>query len=67
MQYDAFELGIITTDEFTNAEILEVTYPTVKDRLLQDMVEDPSRELPLCIVTGFLGKVWMIGCFDARL
>ena len=67
MQYDAFELGIITADEFTNAEILEVTYPTVKYRLLQDMVEDPSRELPLCIVTGFLGKVWIIGCFDAGL
>ena len=67
MQYDAFELGIITTDEFTNAEILEVTYPTVKDRLLQDMEEDPSRELPLCIVTGFLGKVWIIGHFETRL
>ncbi|KAH0969594.1 hypothetical protein GBA52_028520 [Prunus armeniaca] len=28
-QYDAFEIGFITTDDFTNADILEATYPAV--------------------------------------
>lgn len=57
MQYDAFDLGIITTDEFTNAEILETTYPTVRERLLKDLERDADTGTPICVVTGFLGKV----------
>ncbi|KAL1352585.1 aspartokinase 2, chloroplastic isoform X1 [Arachis hypogaea] len=51
-QYDAFEMGIITTDDFTNADILEATYPAVAKRLHGDWVSDPA----IPIVTGFLGK-----------
>uniref|UniRef100_A0A2N9J221 Aspartokinase n=1 Tax=Fagus sylvatica TaxID=28930 RepID=A0A2N9J221_FAGSY len=53
-QYDAFEIGFITTDDFTNADILEATYPAVAKRLLGDLVFDPA----IPIVTGFLGKGW---------
>ncbi|XP_050270655.1 aspartokinase 3, chloroplastic-like isoform X2 [Quercus robur] len=53
-QYDAFEIGIITTDDFTNADILEATYPAVAKRLLGDWDFDPA----IPIVTGFLGKGW---------
>ncbi|KAL8158508.1 hypothetical protein V2J09_000045, partial [Rumex salicifolius] len=51
-QYDAFEMGIITTDDFTNAEIKDATYPAVAKRLHDDWITD--RAIP--IVTGFLGK-----------
>ncbi|XWS54072.1 hypothetical protein CRYUN_Cryun10bG0057500 [Craigia yunnanensis] len=53
-QYDAFEIGFITTDDFTNADILEATYPAVAKRLYSDWVNDPA----IPIVTGFLGKGW---------
>lgn len=53
-QYDAFEIGFITTDDFTNADILEATYPAVAKRLLGDWNSDPA----IPIVTGFLGKGW---------
>nr|XP_034599995.1 aspartokinase 1, chloroplastic-like [Setaria viridis] len=42
----------ITTDDFTNADILEVTYPAVAKRLHGDWMDDPA----IPIVTGFLGK-----------
>ncbi|KAG2544488.1 aspartokinase 1, chloroplastic-like isoform X1 [Panicum virgatum] len=51
-QYDAFDIGFITTDDFTNADILEVTYPAVAKRLNGDWMDDPA----IPIVTGFLGK-----------
>ncbi|KAK2415151.1 aspartokinase 1, chloroplastic [Trifolium repens] len=51
-QYDAFEIGFITTDDFTNADILEATYPAVAKRLHGDWVSDPA----IPIITGFLGK-----------
>ncbi|KAK7290557.1 hypothetical protein RIF29_05064 [Crotalaria pallida] len=51
-QYDAFEIGFITTDDFTNADILEATYPAVAKRLHDDWVSDPA----IPVVTGFLGK-----------
>lgn len=51
-QYDAFEIGFITTDEFTNAEILEATYPAVAKRLYSEWLKDCA----VPIVTGFLGK-----------
>ncbi|GJM97234.1 hypothetical protein PR202_ga14145 [Eleusine coracana subsp. coracana] len=51
-QYDAFDIGFITTDDFTNADILEVTYPTVAKRLNGDWMDDPA----IPIVTGFFGK-----------
>lgn len=53
-QYDAFDIGFITTDEFTNADILEATYPAVAKRLHSDWLKDPA----IPIVTGFLGKGW---------
>ncbi|CAK8542727.1 unnamed protein product [Lathyrus sativus] len=51
-QYDAFEIGFITTDDFTNADILEATYPAVAKRLHSDWVSDPA----IPVITGFLGK-----------
>ncbi|XAR58324.1 Aspartate kinase [Bertholletia excelsa] len=53
-QYDAFDIGFITTDDFTNADILEATYPAVAKRLHSDWIKDPA----IPIVTGFLGKGW---------
>uniref|UniRef100_A0A453MHR2 Aspartokinase n=1 Tax=Aegilops tauschii subsp. strangulata TaxID=200361 RepID=A0A453MHR2_AEGTS len=53
-QYDAFDLGFITTDDFTNADILEATYPAVAKRLHGDWIDDPA----IPVVTGFLGKGW---------
>ncbi|GFY85141.1 aspartate kinase 1 [Actinidia rufa] len=53
-QYDAFEIGFITTDDFTNADILEATYPAVAKKLQGDWTCDPA----IPIVTGFLGKGW---------
>ncbi|XP_022748912.1 aspartokinase 1, chloroplastic-like [Durio zibethinus] len=53
-QYDAFEIGFITTDDFTNADILEATYPAVAKRLCGDWDNDPA----IPIVTGFLGMGW---------
>lgn len=53
-QYDAFAIGFITTDDFTNADILEATYPAVAKRLHGDWITD----LAIPIVTGFLGKGW---------
>lgn len=53
-QYDAFDIGFITTDEFTSADILEATYPAVEKRLRSDWQKDPA----IPIVTGFLGKGW---------
>lgn len=53
-QYDAFHIGFITTDDFTNADILEATYPAVAKRLHGDWILDPA----IPIVTGFLGKGW---------
>ncbi|KAK2972972.1 hypothetical protein RJ640_022029 [Escallonia rubra] len=54
LQYDAFDIGFITTDDFTNADILEATYPAVAKRLHLDWISDPA----IPIVTGFLGKGW---------
>ncbi|GLU06285.1 hypothetical protein SLE2022_233290 [Rubroshorea leprosula] len=53
-QYDAFDIGFITTDDFTNADILEATYPAVAKKLNSEYVNDPA----IPIVTGFLGKGW---------
>lgn len=51
-QYDAFDIGIITTDDFTNADILEATYPALAKRFHDDWASYPA----IPIVTGFLGK-----------
>nr|CAB3479318.1 unnamed protein product [Digitaria exilis] len=56
-QYDAFEIGFITTDDFGNADVLEATYPAVAKRLHGDWIRDPA----IPIVTGFLGKGWKSG------
>ncbi|KAL0920104.1 hypothetical protein M5K25_009214 [Dendrobium thyrsiflorum] len=52
LQYDAFDIGFMTTDDFTNADILEETYPTIAKRLREDW--SSSHAIP--IITGFLGK-----------
>jgi aspartate kinase len=54
LQYDTFDIGFITTDDFGNADILEATYPAVAKRLHGDWIRDPA----IPIVTGFLGKVF---------
>ncbi|KAK4838654.1 hypothetical protein QYF36_015382 [Acer negundo] len=51
-QYDAFDIGFITTYDFTNADILEATYPAFAKRLHGDWISDPA----IPIGTGFLGK-----------
>lgn len=53
-QFDAFDIGFVTTDDFTNADILEATYPALAKRLYDDWNSDPA----IPIVTGFLGKGW---------
>lgn len=53
-QYDAFDIGFITTDDFTNADILEATYPAIAKRLHGDWSNDPA----IPVITGFLGKGW---------
>ncbi|XP_073013978.1 aspartokinase 2, chloroplastic-like isoform X2 [Typha latifolia] len=53
-QYDAFDIGFITTDDFTNADILEATYPAIAKRLHEDWLNDHA----LPVITGFLGKGW---------
>ncbi|CBI37838.3 unnamed protein product, partial [Vitis vinifera] len=56
-KYDAFEIGFITTDDFTDADILGATYPAVAKRLYNDWVNGPA----IPIVTGLLGKGWKSG------
>ncbi|KAF9592979.1 hypothetical protein IFM89_019283 [Coptis chinensis] len=51
-KYDTLEIGFITTDDFTNANILEATYPAVAKRLHGDWITDPA----IPVLTGFLGK-----------
>ncbi|AQK75502.1 Aspartokinase 1 chloroplastic, partial [Zea mays] len=57
VEYDTFDIGFITTDEFGNADILEATYPAVAKRLHGDWIQDPA----IPVVTGFLGKGWKSG------
>ncbi|XP_028070772.1 aspartokinase 1, chloroplastic-like [Camellia sinensis] len=52
--YDAFDIGFITTYDFTNVDILEATYPAVAKRLHSDWISDPA----IPIVTCCLGKGW---------
>ncbi|THU68123.1 hypothetical protein C4D60_Mb08t00570 [Musa balbisiana] len=47
----------VHTDDFTNADILEATYPAVAKRLHGDWTNDPA----IPIITGFLGKGWKSG------
>lgn len=52
-QYDAWDLGVTTTDDFTNAEVIyELTLPKVKAALTPDPDSPPT----VPIVTGFLGR-----------
>ncbi|GJP35856.1 hypothetical protein CLOM_g20403 [Closterium sp. NIES-68] len=69
-QFDAFRMGVITTDEFTNADVLDETYPAVAHTLLSaydaqheaaaassddgSSADDSSKFIP--VVTGFLGR-----------
>lgn len=53
-QYDAFDIGFVTTDDFTNADILEASFPAIAKRLHDDWCSDHA----IPIVTGFLGKGW---------
>jgi aspartokinase len=52
-QFDAWDLGLTTSDEFTNAEIdYDVSLPAVRDALVAHGAD--ARTLP--VVTGFLGR-----------
>jgi len=51
-QFDAWKLGFVTTDDFTNADILPETYANVATALQPQEDEEPY----LPIVTGFLGR-----------
>uniref|UniRef100_A0A7S0R5D6 Aspartokinase n=1 Tax=Chlamydomonas leiostraca TaxID=1034604 RepID=A0A7S0R5D6_9CHLO len=51
-QYDAWELGMTTTDDFTNADVIyEETLPKIKANLT---ARAAAKEV--AVVTGFLGK-----------
>ncbi|KAG6426692.1 hypothetical protein SASPL_110919 [Salvia splendens] len=58
-QYDAFDIGFVTTDDFTNADILDATYPAVAAKLHDDWIS--NKAIP--VVTGFLGK----GCKSGEI
>ncbi|KAG0501614.1 hypothetical protein HPP92_001686 [Vanilla planifolia] len=51
-QYDAFDIGFITSDDFTNADILEATYPALAKKLHSDWIVDPA----IPVVTGFIER-----------
>ena len=52
-QFDAFdELGFVTTDEFENGKVLDVTYSNVAAALRHIRTELPN----IAVVTGFLGR-----------
>ncbi|KAF9598021.1 hypothetical protein IFM89_023593 [Coptis chinensis] len=53
-EYDTFEIGFITTDDFTNADILEATYPLLQRGCMVIGLLIP----PFPILLGFLGKGW---------
>ncbi|MEM0142610.1 MAG: aspartate kinase, partial [Candidatus Parvarchaeum sp.] len=46
--YDAFDIGMITTSEFGNADVIEDSYKTIK-KYLSDLDHIP-------VITGFIGK-----------
>ncbi|KAL6755007.1 Aspartate/glutamate/uridylate kinase [Haematococcus lacustris] len=51
-QYDAWELGMVTTDDFTNADVIyDEALPRIRAALT---AQQEQKELP--IVTGFLGR-----------
>ncbi|MEW5309326.1 MAG: hypothetical protein WDW38_001221 [Sanguina aurantia] len=52
-QYDSWKLGVITSDEFTNAEVMyDESFPAIRASLIR--LPGSAHEIP--IVTGFLGK-----------
>ncbi|CAN6974595.1 unnamed protein product, partial [Brassica oleracea var. botrytis] len=60
--YDAFEIWFITSDDFTNADILEATYPVVSKMLLSNWSKDKA----VPVVTGFLGN-WEMCFFQVNI
>ena len=55
-QFDAYTIGVTTSDAFTNAEVnYELTLPAVKEALTLPPLA-PGAPRPLPIVTGFLGR-----------
>ncbi|XAR52057.1 Aspartate kinase [Bertholletia excelsa] len=53
-QYDAFDIDFITTDDFTNADVLEATYRAVATKFRSNWINDPT----IPIITRSLGKGW---------
>jgi aspartate kinase len=54
VQVDAWKLGIVTSDEFTNAEIdLGASMPAVLEAVTELCSEEEGRVL---VVTGFIGR-----------
>lgn len=57
-QYDAWDLGMTTTDNFTNAEVMyDESLPKIKDSLSRK--PGSPKEIP--VVTGFLGRGKLTG------
>lgn len=52
-QFDAWDLGLVTSDEFTNAEIL---YPESMTAAKDALTADMDAEWSVPIITGFLGR-----------
>jgi aspartate kinase len=53
VQYDAFDVGVVTNDSFTNAD---VDYEASLPAILKSLTLQPGQPRALPIVTGFLGK-----------
>ena len=52
-QYDAFDIGVTTTDDFANADVL---YDESLPRIKASLTRAPGSPKAVAIVTGFLGK-----------
>lgn len=56
-QYDAFEIGVITNDNFTAADVdYERTLPALRDSLTLTKPRQNGTLVALPVVTGFLGR-----------
>lgn len=52
-QYDSWDIGFTTTDDFCNAEVIyEATLPKIKAALTRQ----PGRPKEVAVVTGFLAR-----------
>ncbi len=57
-QYDAWDLGMTTNDDFTNAD---VNYEESLPRIRTSLMPKPGQAKEVPIVTGFLGRGLVTG------